>query len=362
MRGGKPHWILDFRYVDENGRKRRVRRDATVQSYAAACQEAKRLMGVAADSGVPIAPEAPKNPRIDGRKRPTLREFALGEFEALFMPHYRPATRERYRAILKQGLLDLLGARPLDAIGERDDRMFGAWLAQKKVQARGPRNFLRTLLRAAASAGYIEAMPKLAPPPRQSKKLPDAPSEGEVSAMLATSSGWLRLAIALSAYAGLRMGEVRALEVRDVDLERGFICVRHAMSAEEVMTPKSGHERLVPLAPQLVPILTEARRLKLPQARLVLNERGATPQRQAVLMRLVTHLRRHNLPPRSFHSLRHFFCSTLVRRGAGVEAVRLLAGHSDLATTQRYVHAVADDLRAAIAKLAESPAKSAMGN
>jgi site-specific recombinase XerD len=32
----------------------------------------------------------------------------------------------------------------------------------------------------------------------------------------------------------------------------------------------------------------------------------------------------------SYHSLRHYFCTTLIRRGASVEAVRLLAGHSKL--------------------------------
>ena len=51
------------------------------------------------------------------------------------------------------------------------------------------------------------------------------------------------------------------------------------------------------------------------------------------------------------HAYRHAFCSMLVRRGASLEAVRLLAGHADLKTTQRYVHATAGDLRAAMAKL-----------
>jgi integrase/recombinase XerC len=60
--------------------------------------------------------------------------------------------------------------------------------------------------------------------------------------------------------------------------------------------------------------------------------------------------RRQKLPERSFHALRHYFCSTLVRRGASLEAVRLLAGHGDLQTTQRYVHALGGDLKAAIAK------------
>jgi len=40
-----------------------------------------------------------------------------------------------------------------------------------------------------------------------------------------------------------------------------------------------------------------------------------------------------------------------VRRGAGLEAVRVLAGHSKLEMTQRYAHATGDDLKVAIGKL-----------
>jgi len=40
-----------------------------------------------------------------------------------------------------------------------------------------------------------------------------------------------------------------------------------------------------------------------------------------------------------------------VRRGAGLEAVRMLAGHSKPEMSQRYAHATGDDLRAAMGKL-----------
>jgi integrase/recombinase XerC len=118
-----------------------------------------------------------------------------------------------------------------------------------------------------------------------------------------------------------------------------------------VLTPKSTHERVVPLAPELRDILIEATRRKLPAARVIVNARGKTPSRQAVLTRLKALQERVKLPPRSFHSLRHYFCTTLIRRGASVEAVRQLAGHSGLDITQRYVHANAADLAGAIAKL-----------
>jgi site-specific recombinase XerD len=84
---------------------------------------------------------------------------------------------------------------------------------------------------------------------------------------------------------------------------------------------------------------------------VVLNQSGRTPSRQAVWTELHGLLVRHQLPERSFHALRHYFLTALVRGGANLEAVRELAGHSKLLTTQRYVHATGADLRDAIAKL-----------
>jgi integrase/recombinase XerC len=81
------------------------------------------------------------------------------------------------------------------------------------------------------------------------------------------------------------------------------------------------------------------------------NAQGRTPGRQHVLTVIKALQARHGLKERSFHSLRHYFCSVLIRNGASVEAVRVLAGHSKLDITQRYVHANAADLTAAIAKL-----------
>jgi hypothetical protein len=43
----------------------------------------------------------------------------------------------------------------------------------------------------------------------------------------------------------LLVGEVRAIEVRDIDLKQDLIRVRRAFSDDEVLTPKSGNERMV---------------------------------------------------------------------------------------------------------------------
>jgi site-specific recombinase XerD len=48
--------------------------------------------------------------------------------------------------------------------------------------------------------------------------------------------------------------------------------------------------------------------------------------------------RRAQLGQNGVHRLRHTFCSHLAMRGAPAKAIQELAGHQDLATTQRYVH------------------------
>jgi integrase len=241
------------------------------------------------------------------RAAPTLRVFVDETFKPLYGSKFRAGTWKRYQALLRQGLMDELGGLRIDAINPQIVRAFMAILAKREVQARGPVNFLRTILSAAVETGYLGRMPELPKPPPPGRKLPSAPTAEEVEAMLEASRGWLNTAIALAAFAGLRQGEVRALEARDVDLRAGIITIRRAFSEGEVVPPKSGHDRVVPIAPRLAELVGPALSGKLPAALVVVNRRGETPSRQAVWTRLNKLQARHGLELRSFHSLRHYF-------------------------------------------------------
>jgi integrase len=342
VRGDGALWIIDFSYRDTNGRMRRYRRDASVQSAAGACGEAKRLMQLAVETGSLET----KPPSM------TFAEFIETRFRPIHMVTLcRPATRVRYEALLRQGVLEEFGKRRLADEWAMPMRKYAATLIARGIKTRPHLSFVRTILRSAVDLGELARMPDVPPLEKRGKKLPDAPSDEDLVALLGNAEGWVRVAIALAAFAGLRSGEVRALEVQDIDLARGRMIIRHAISGDEVLTPKSGHERVVPIAPELKVILTEAMRLKLPHARVVLNTRGESPERTAILTALNALENRIGLRRWSFHSLRHYFCSTLIRRGGSLEAVRVLAGHSNLSVTQRYVHATGADLEAAIARL-----------
>jgi len=340
-RRGKRRLLIDFTYRDSDGKDQRYRHDASVQTMAAARAEADRLRRLAAETGSPY--EATEE--VSEPQEPTLTfsQFVDGIWSKLWMTTYAPSTQDRYNALLSQGVRDHFGSLPLDHVSSMAMRAYNAKLAVRGVQIKPHQSFVSSILKAAVAAGVLDEFPKDWPKlPKQKKSSPDSPSDDEVERILAIASGWLRVAVALAVFGSMRSGEVRAFEVRDIDFERNRINIRRTLSGEVVKEKdtKDHEDRSIPIAPKLLPILEEAVKDKLPRARLVLTEEGTTPKRQKMWSRLAALLKRHGMRHHSFHSLRHYFCSALIDRGIPVPVVQHAAGHSDLKTTQRYVHSL----------------------
>jgi integrase len=145
--------------------------------------------------------------------------------------------------------------------------------------------------------------------------------------------------------AGLRCGEMLALEWRDVDLAKRQLCIERSDWNGQVTTTKGGRLRHIPLTLRLTAVLREHRHLRGPR---VLCDADGTPfTRQMVQARVKRSSRRANVRE-AVHILRHTFCSHLAMRGAPARAIQELAGHSELQMTQRYMHLSPAALDAAI--------------
>ena len=76
---------------------------------------------------------------------------------------------------------------------------------------------------------------------------------------------------------------------------------------------------------------------------------AAEPLTQKVVQSLVARAARQAQVRGGVHILRHTFCSHLAMQGVPARAIQELAGHTDLAATQRYMHlspaAVEDAIR-----------------
>lgn len=152
----------------------------------------------------------------------------------------------------------------------------------------------------------------------------------------------------LGLYAGLRFGEIAALEIPDINLEAGTIHIRDS----------KGGTRHAYLTDPIEDMLSEWWSCNGKESGLVFPYRnGAIERRVSYLFGLtveelgfnngVTDKRQRIV----FHSLRHTFASWLVMGGESLYTVKELMGHKDIQTTMRYSHLAPDIKRNAVDNL-----------
>lgn len=170
-------------------------------------------------------------------------------------------------------------------------------------------------------------------PPRVSRGLPRPITSTDLTTILAAVTDDLRRAVALGAYAGLRIAESAALRWDDVDDETATLVVRAG---------KGGKSRRVAVGSVLRDVLGA----RVRGAYVVTGEDWTMTG--AALQRKLNRAMRHTGVHATSHQLRHRY-GTLAYRATGdlVEVARLM-GHSSVSTTTVYAQA-ADDVAARIA-------------
>ena len=160
------------------------------------------------------------------------------------------------------------------------------------------------------------------------------------------------LVVLLGGEAGLRRGEIAALEWGDVDLKTRQLCVQRAVWQGHVEAPKGGWLRYVPLTKRLTAALQVARHLR---GALIFCDRVGVALNPNIIANHVNHAAQAaKLKHRGIHVLRHTFCSHFAMRGVPARAIQELAGHADLRTTQPYMHLSPNALESAI-RLLDGP-------
>ena len=176
--------------------------------------------------------------------------------------------------------------------------------------------------------------------PKLVRKMPNTLSAGEVARLLAAPVGGEpralrdRALLELFYSSGLRVSELAALMLQQVDLENGFIRV----------FGKGSKERIVPVGGRacaaLATYLASGRpHLVKPRtgSQFFLNNRGAALSRVMLWMLVKKYAQRagisKNVKP---HGLRHSFATHLLTGGADLRAIQEMLGHASISTTQIY--------------------------
>ena len=145
-----------------------------------------------------------------------------------------------------------------------------------------------------------------------------------------------------AALTGLRLGEVLALRVRDVDFENDTIRVSQSVDPiAGIGSPKSGHGRSVPMVPQVSQAL--ARLLQRDHFTsdddiVFPNDVGRWLDGSALRRRYKAAQERAGLRPLRFHDLRHTFGTNARASAESDRELQEWMGHADARTTARYTH------------------------
>ena len=238
-------------------------------------------------------------------------------------------------------------ASPL-SVGDADVSGFVAWLRERPTR-RGRPYATSTIARALVTIrgfhrflrdeGLTDRDPsRHVGGPRPPQRLPRALSTDQVVRLLAAPTGDDALALRDRAMlellyaAGLRISELTALDVDDVDeQERTVRCVG-----------KGHKERVLPVGRMALAAvgawLVRGRPLLGPQSpALFTNGRGGRLSRQGGWQIIKRHADAAGLAAEvSPHTLRHSFATHLLDGGADLRVVQELLGHADVGTTQVY--------------------------
>ena len=274
--------------------------------------------------------------------------------EAFLSGLHSPRTQDRYRAALaefaswyRQTFYDDPDPALLTDLEVRD---YVAHL--RSVRRLSPSSIH---LRLSAIRGLLKSLGRTlrVKGPRMQRAPVRALSARELGRLFAAAEGegWIDkrniALLALMAKAGLRVGEVVALEAEDIRLSErsGWAIIRSG---------KGNKRREVPLNAEVRAALRaylEARP-PFPAERLFVSRTGA-PLSARDVQRLVAALAQKariegKVTP---HTLRHTFATRAVEKGVDLAALSALLGHESLATTSRYLHPSRERLAEAVERL-----------
>lgn len=287
-----------------------------------------------------------------------------------------PRTVDAYRSDLAQFVMVALqrGVRSADELAESHVL---SWIAQLEQRGAAQSSIARKLAALGSFAKYLIVDDAIKVDftsgidgRKRPLRLPRALSETKVRRILAPgeacdASSLRDLALIELLYAtGLRVSEMTALKLEDIDLVGGTVrcigkgrkerivpvarhtcdCIAHYLEARRKGTPKGRATEPVP------PVGVGGTRVRPAEAAseyLFPNTDGGMMSRQRACLLLKACAARAGIDENvSPHMLRHSFSTHLLAHGADLRAIQELLGHAQITTTELYTQVTNERLKA----------------
>jgi integrase len=258
---------------------------------------------------------------------------------------YKPGVIREYERALRLRLLPALGAHKLADIRRADlQRLVGRWLADDL----DPSTIRNTIITARAIYRHAIATDQVTVNPTTGLALPAVrgkrervASPREAAALIDALPEQDQALWAAFFYAGLRLGEARALRWQDVDLPAGVIRVERGWDpmAGPIEPKSSAGRRVVPITSAVRTQLV-ARKLAAGRNTLVFARgNGSAFDPSTVIARARRAWTAAKLIPLTPHEARHTYASLMIAAGVNAKTISTYMGHANIAITiDRYGH------------------------
>ena len=226
-----------------------------------------------------------------------------------------------------------------------------SWVVHMMQEGRSPRTIhrkvsaFRTFNRYARRMSFTDNDPSSGVTlPKLEKRVREVVPERNMEALLDSSifpSSWSglrdRLMMTLLYETGMRQDELIGLKHADVQVSRRTIKV----------VGKGAKERLIPVSDSLLDLAEEYMRNRPGGSEFLVVTDGGRELYPSFVYRRVNHYitETSSLSKCSPHVIRHSFATHLLNRGADINAVKELLGHSSLNATQHYTHVTTGRLK-----------------
>ena len=347
------NWVLRYRedMLNQDGTVGRIHRSLVLGALRTKA-EAQR----AADACLRRTNDVARQPQ----STITLHDFWNAYFEPEILPTLKYSTQRLYQILAAKHLLPALGNHKLCELVRVHIQQF---IGQKQREKYAPqtlahlRNLLSKLFSTAMNWGWMEFNPaqNIGLPPMERTRSARVLLPEEIGKLAGNLGEPVRTVFLLGTLTGLRIGELLALKLQDVDTTHARLCVRRDVYRGRVGTPKTpDSERQVPLASPLIPILQNWLSIRPTRSDWLFPSRVGTPLRDRNLMRrhVWPACARLGIPCFGWHSLRHTFSTFNGNAGVAVPVLQSLLGHASPETTMIYTHPLEDVKRQAVEDLA----------
>lgn len=289
--------------------------------------------------------------------------------------HIKKATEYKYKSMLDTHILPELGSVPLREItATRINLYLAKKMTHGRLDGKGGLSasyvqtmalIMKAILTFAAEnkmCGHLQT--KIYKPQMSARKLSVLTPEEQkiIDEACLKDTDETKIGVLLSLYAGLRIGEVCALEWDDLDLKERLLHVTKTVSRVQASetdkktdliidhpkTPSSF--RVIPLASWMVTVLQELKEKS--RSGFVVSSGAGFVSPRTFDYRYRRILAEAGVRSVNFHTLRHTFATRCIESGIDVKSLSEILGHADASITlNTYVHSSMERKRLLLEKL-----------